>query len=49
MTDCKECDKALINWLGDIGCVELKDWVTREEYQEGKKILENCPKNKEEK
>ena len=49
MNDCKECDKVLINWLGDLGCLILKDWICREEYKEGKKILDNCPKNKEQK
>ena len=43
MNDCKQCDKVLINWLGDLGCSTLKDWITREEYKEGKKILDNCP------
>ena len=47
MTDCKQCEHSRINWLGDIGCVKLKDWLTREEYKT-KKILDNCPKNKEE-
>ena len=45
MTDCKQCDKVLINWLGDVGCPLLKDWLTRAEYKE-KKILDNCPKNR---
>lgn len=48
MTDCKQCKDVLINWLGDIGCPKLKDWITREEYKEGRKILEDCP-NKEQK
>lgn len=43
MNDCKQCDKVLINWLGDLGCPLVKDWVTRDEYKEGKKILDNCP------
>lgn len=46
VTDCKECDKVLINWLGDLGCPLLRDWITREEYKKGRKILESCPKNK---
>lgn len=49
MTDCKQCKDVLINWLGDLGCGALKDWITREEYKEGRKILEDCPKNKEQK
>lgn len=47
MNDCKECDKVLINWLGDLGCSEKKDWITRQEYKNGKKILDNCPKKEE--
>ena len=43
MTDCKQCKNVLINWLGDLGCPLLKDWITREEYKNGKKVLENCP------
>lgn len=46
MTDCKVCPIAIINIYGDIGCPLVKDWVTRDEYKEGKKILDNCPKNK---
>lgn len=46
MNDCKQCEHSRINWLGDIGCVKLKDWLTREEYKT-KKILDNCPENKE--
>ena len=49
MTDCKACPVAIINIYGDIGCPKLKDWITREEYKEGRKILEDCPKNKEQK
>lgn len=48
MTDCKACPIAIINIYGDIGCPKLKDWLTREEYKE-KKILDNCPENKEQK
>lgn len=48
MNDCKQCKKVLINWLGDVGCPLLKDWLTRQEYKE-KKILDNCPLNKEQK
>lgn len=48
MTDCKQCDKVVINVFGDTGCLLLRDWLTKEEYQD-KKILDNCPKNKEQK
>lgn len=27
-------------------CALLRDWITREEHKKGRKILENCPKNK---
>lgn len=48
MTDCKQCEHHRISMFFDIGCVLLRDWMTREEYKD-KKILDNCPKNKEEK
>ena len=47
MTDCKACPVAIINIYGDIGCPKLKDWITREEYKNGKKVLENCPNTEE--
>ena len=46
MTDCKDCDKVMYSVFGDVGCPILKDWLTRQEYKT-KKILDNCPKNKE--
>lgn len=42
MTDCKNCDKAIINIFG-IGCIEKKDWLTYQEYKH-KKVLDDCPK-----
>ena len=47
MADCKACPVAIINIYGDIGCPKLKDWITREEYKSGKKVLENCPNTEE--
>lgn len=47
MNDCKQCEHCRINWLGDLGCLILKDWICREEYKEGKKILDNCPKKEQ--
>lgn len=46
MTECKQCENSITNWLGDIGCKILKDWICREEHKNGKKILDNCPKEK---
>ena len=45
MTDCKQCDKVVINWLGDIGCPIIRDWLTHTEYKT-KKVLDNCPMNR---
>ena len=47
MNDCKDCDKVMYSVFGDVGCPILKDWITREEYKEGKKILDNCPKKEQ--
>lgn len=46
MNDCKQCEHSRINWLGDIGCLKLKDWITHTEYKT-KKVLDNCPKKEE--
>ena len=43
MNDCKQCEHSIVNMFG-IGCDKLKDWITREEYKDGKKVLDNCPK-----
>ena len=45
--ECKECPNCRVNWLGDVGCSVLHDWITREEYKDGKKVLDNCPKKEE--
>ncbi len=42
MNDCKECPNHRISPFGDVGCVVLMDWLTREERKE-KKVLDNCP------
>ena len=49
MNDCKQCEEHGISMWGDIGCFIIHDWITREEYKEGKKVLDDCPKNKEQK
>lgn len=46
MTDCKVCPIAIINIFGDIGCPILKDWLTHQEYRNGKIKLDSCPKEK---
>ena len=48
MNDCKQCEHHGISIWGDIGCFLLCDWLTKEEYKD-KKILDNCPLNKEQK
>ena len=48
MTDCKQCEHSIVNRFG-IACKEKRDWLTHQEYRAGKKILDNCPKNKEQK
>ena len=48
MTDCKQCEHSIVNRFG-IACKEKRDWLTHQEYRAGKKILDDCPKNKEQK
>ena len=40
--ECKECPNCRVNWLGDVGCLALRDWLTHQEYKTKKK-LDNCP------
>lgn len=47
MTDCKQCKEHGISMWGDVGCFILRDWISRDEYKEGKKILDNCPKKEQ--
>ena len=42
MNDCKQCENSIINMFG-IGCDKLKDWLTHQEYKNGKVKLDNCP------
>lgn len=44
MKDCKQCENSITNWLGDVGCKILKDWITHQEYKNGKIKLDSCPK-----
>lgn len=46
MTDCKKCKNCVQDWLGDVGCIVLRDWLTHSEYKQ-KKILDNCPLKEE--
>ena len=45
MNDCKKCEKAIINMFG-IGCSEINDWITHQEYKNGKVKLDSCPKER---
>ena len=45
MVDCKQCEHHRISFLGDVGCMILRDWLTHQEYKE-KKVLDNCPKRR---
>lgn len=44
-TSCYECEHHRLAFFNEylIGCVLLKDWLTREEIKDGKKTISNCP------
>lgn len=45
MRSCYDCEYHRIAFYNEylLGCTLLKDWLTREEFKNGKRILNGCP------